>query len=166
MEKKNALWIGALLFIGIGVLGFLFARSVFGPGAVSEDGMPAEWAEKPAEHPDGPTVPKRVITAKHQYKNGKHIVAGEIELPTPCHTLDANATASADGAKVFLELRASVKSEEICAQVITPARFKIEVAGNKDAVWSATLDGEEVTLNLFEAGANEDLSKFELYIKG
>ncbi len=34
------------------------------------------------------------ITAKHQYKNGTHIVAGEVNLPTPCYLLDATTRVS------------------------------------------------------------------------
>lgn len=111
-------------------------------------------------------TPKTVVTAKHAYRNGTHIIAGEVPLPTPCHLLEATGAASADRKEVLVEITSSVKTDELCAQVITPARFKVSVKAAQNAKISATLNGQAITLNFIEAGPDEDLDNFELYIKG
>ncbi len=158
-QKRNAIIIGVVVIIAFAALAFLYMKKA----AINELGTPT-WQETPVAT-DTP-VAKRIVTAKHQFKNGTHIIAGEVEIPTPCHILTSSATASADKTKAFLELHTAQKAGETCAQVISSARFKVELVANKDAVWSATLNREEVILNLIEADPNEDLSKFELFIKG
>ena len=111
-------------------------------------------------------TPQTVITAKHAYQSGAHIVAGEVPLPTPCDILEASAVSSADQKQVVVQLLSSVKTGEACAEVVTPARFKVSAKANKNATLTATLNGQPVTLNLIEAGPNENLDNFELYIKG
>ena len=121
------------------------------------------WVNTPAQIA---ITEKTVITAKHAYKTDKHIIAGEVPLPTPCDILEASAIASADKKSVIVQLLSSVKTGEVCAQVITPARFKVTITADKNAKFSATFNGQPVTLNLIEAGPNENLDNFELYIKG
>ena len=169
MEKKNGLLVGAVVVVAIAVLVFVYMQKSKLDTGTEGDNIPA-WSETPAVGRSAETplseVQERVITAKHAFKSGKHTVAGEIEVPTPCHVLDAQATPSADGKKIFLELASSVKTGEMCAQVITAARFKVTAIGVSDAVWSATYNGEPVRLNLIEAGPNENLDNFDLFIKG
>jgi hypothetical protein len=165
MEKKNALLIGAVVLIAIAALAFLYMqKSKLDDGAAN--GTPLSWSETPAVGSSTDSEAERIITAKHAYKAGKHTVAGEMEVPTPCNILDAHATPSSDGKKVFIEFASSVKTGDACIQVITPVRFKVTAVGAADAVWSATYNGQPVKLNLIEAGPKEDLDNFELYIKG
>ncbi len=125
------------------------------------------WENAPAEKPTEILLTsKTIVTAKHAYENGKHVIAGEIPLPTPCHILESSATASGDKRQVLVTLVSLVKTGEMCAQVITPARFKVTAAAGKDAKMLATLNGQEVALNLIEASPGENLDDFELYIKG
>lgn len=125
------------------------------------------WENAPAEKPSEVVVTsKTIVTAKHAYENGKHVIAGEIPLPTPCHILESSATASGDKKQVLVTLVSSIKTGDACAQVITPARFKVTVAAGKDAKMLGTLNGQEITLNLIEATPGENLDDFELYIKG
>ncbi len=106
------------------------------------------------------------ITAKHQWKNGTHIVAGEVNLPTPCYVLETEARiAESMPEQVTLAFTATTGTD-VCAQVITPERFKIDFKASKDATIKATWNGEPVILNLIPAGENEDLANFELFIKG
>lgn len=121
------------------------------------------WEDTPAQ----PQITqKTVITAKHAYRNGEHIIAGEIPLSTPCDILESSATASGDGKSVLVQLVSSIKTGESCPPSITPARFKVTAKAAKNATLSATLNGQEVTLNLIEAGPTENLDDFQLYIKG
>ncbi len=105
------------------------------------------------------------ITAKHQFKDGKHIIAGEVNLPTPCYVLDTQAmVAESMPEQVTIAFSATTQGE-MCAQVITVDRFKVEFSASKDAVIKATWNGKPAKLNLIPAGADEDLDNFEIFIK-
>ena len=105
------------------------------------------------------------ITAKHQFKDGKHIIAGEVNLPTPCYILDTEAVvAESYPEQVTLKFIATTQAE-MCAQVITVDRFKVEFNASKDAVIKATWNGKPAKLNLIPAGTDEDLNNFEIFIK-
>ena len=111
-------------------------------------------------------VPRATITAKHQYRNGTHIIAGEIEVPTPCHILETDVIIR-ESFPEQVTVRFTVSTQaEICAQVITPARFKVEFEASERASILGTLNGEPVIFNLIEAGSDENLDEFELFIKG
>ena len=165
MDKKGTYIIAGIL--GLAVIGFIaisFQKTTLDTKAPSADtASTTEWENAPAEVT--PT-PGTVITAKHAYQSGSHIVAGEIPLPTACDILATNAVVSADKKQVLIQFTSSVKSGEKCTPDVTPARFKVSAKGDKSAVLSATLNGISVTLNLIEAGPNENLDNFELYIKG
>lgn len=168
MDKKSTIII-AVIFI-VALIGFVvisFQKTTLDTDSVKSDlASTTEWVNTPATPSPETTTPKTVITAKHAYRNGEHIIVGELPLPTPCHILETKGIASADKKHVFTEFVSSIKTGETCVQTITPARFRITVKGDKGAVMSATLNGKEVTLNLIEAGPTEDLDNFELYIKG
>ena len=106
------------------------------------------------------------ITAKHQYKNGKHIVAGEANSPTPCDILSASATVTKSLPEQVTINFTSTSTDSLCAQVITSNRFKVEFSASENATVKATWNGKPVGLNLIPAGENEDLGNFELFIKG
>ena len=110
--------------------------------------------------------PHEAITAKHQFKNGMHIIAGEVDLPTPCHLLTTTAQIAESYPEQVTINFTTKESGEVCAQVITPNRFKIEFTASENAVIKARWNGQPVELNLIPAGANEDLTNFEIYIKG
>ncbi len=106
------------------------------------------------------------ITAKHQFKNGKHIVAGEVNLPTPCYVLGTEATvAQSMPEQITLKFTATTHGD-MCAQVITVERFRFDFSASQNAVIKATWNGKPAKLNLIPAGANEDLTNFEIFLKG
>lgn len=106
------------------------------------------------------------ITAKHQYKNGGHIVAGEVNMPTPCHILTTNVrVAESFPEQVTIDF-VSTTNAEICAQVVTPARFRVNFKASGQAVIKATWNGEPVVLNLIQVSADENLDDFQIYMKG
>lgn len=167
MDKRSTIIIAGLIVIALTFIIFI----AFKKTTVDTNKLPAEdintWENAPAQvSSTSPVTAKTVVTAKHAYRNGMHIIAGEIPLPSPCHILESAGSASADKDHVFVEMVSSVKTGEMCAQVITPARFKVSVKANKDAIISGTLNGKGIILNLIEAGPNENLDNFELYIKG
>jgi hypothetical protein len=159
MEKKHILFIIGIIVIVAVLFGFSFFFSQrggdVGDGAAAvTEGLPDSQA------------PKETITAKHQYKDGMHIVAGEITVPTPCHILEADAVVSKSiPEQVTIRLKSSTQADA-CAQIITPARFKVEFKASPNAVISMTFNGKQVILNLIEARTDENLEDFELFIKG
>lgn len=167
MDKRSTIIIAGIVIIALVFIIFVsLKKPTLDTNSVTTDNVSTtEWAATPAESTSS-TTEKTVVTAKHAYRNGVHIVAGEIPLASPCDILDSTGSASADKTHVFIELTSSIKTGDTCPQSITPARFKVSIKANKDAKISATLNGREVTLNLIEAGPNENLDNFELYIKG
>lgn len=160
MEQDNTKTIIILVIVALAVLvaGFFFTRnSTLEPG---EDFIIGEEEDIDLD------TPRETITAKHQFKEGTHIVAGEIGLPTPCHILDATVTVAESFPEQVSIALTSTTQAEACIQVITPARFKVEFDASVEARIKMTLNGEPVTLNLIEADPGEDLEDFELFIKG
>lgn len=149
----------ALAVLIIGALG-LFGYTYFFKDEPVEEPAPEEAAlEETAE--------VRTITAKHQFATGTHVIAGETDVPTPCHRLETTAFFK-NGTQNEVEIRfdASMAEGEICAQVITPARFKVEFEAPEDAILTATWNGQPATLNLIPATAEENLDDYEVFIKG
>ncbi len=168
MDKKSTYIIAGIVALAVVVfLVISFQKSTLDTKPTeansAEVASTTNWVNTPAQLV---ISDKTVITAKHAYKSGKHIIAGEVPLLTPCDLLETNAVASADKKSIIVQFVSSVKTGEVCAQSITPARFKVSVAADKDAKITATFNGQSVTLNLIEAGPNENLDNFELYIKG
>lgn len=111
------------------------------------------------------------ITAQHQYNEdeGTHIVAGEIDLPTPCHLLEheVEMTGEGDTQEAIIHFESRVEdTDEVCAQVITPQRFKVTFEAPEDVEISATHNGEDTTLNLVPVPEGENLEEFEVFMKG
>lgn len=121
-----------------------------------------------------PTMPQKDvlgdmthIDAKHYFRGGTHTVAGEIILPTPCDLLESKAVVRESAPEqVAIELAVINNTKGVCAQVLTPQRFKVDFKASEAAVITATFKGRDVILNLVEAGPNEDPEDFELFIKG
>lgn len=110
-----------------------------------------------------------LINAAHQYNadEGIHIVAGETEVPTPCHILATDVELSDASSTASLNFSTTVEDEdEMCAQVITSQRFKATFEAPEDVTIEGTFNGQPVELNLQEVGPDENLEEFEVYTKG
>jgi hypothetical protein len=106
------------------------------------------------------------IDAKHYFINGVHTYVGEIPLPTPCDLLETSATiAESYPEQIRLEFTV-INTAEVCAQVVTNQRFKIDATASEKATVSASFMGRPVELNIVEALAGEKPEDFELFIKG
>ncbi|HSE34677.1 MAG TPA: hypothetical protein VLB83_01010 [Candidatus Paceibacterota bacterium] len=173
-EQRNSTWIIIVLgIVVLGVIGIVVWQKYSAPDEdasftrTDESMATGTWTTTPATPPAMPAKPKMVITAKHAYRNGEHIIVGSIPLPTSCHLLTQTTSTSTDKKKAFIEfVSTAAKDADKCAQTPPPARFKVTVKADKTAAFSATFNGEEAVLNLIEAGPNENLDNFELYIKG
>lgn len=106
------------------------------------------------------------INAKHSFEDGRHIVAGEVEVPTPCHSLSVSSSiAESSPEQVTISFSTST-GDEMCAQVISSRRFKIEFNASEQASIRANWNGVGAILNLIPALPGEDLDNFDIYIKG
>lgn len=151
-KKSTAIIIAVIIIVLIGG-GFYFSykkRSV-NDGSVTE--------QVPLKGENGSKYEITSINAKHQYKNGKHIYVGMIDLPTPCHTVSVEAVSGGDN-KFTLQFTTKT-TDELCAQIITPRPFRVEFAGPKVVVVDATLNGEAITLNVLEIKEGQDIDKVD-----
>lgn len=114
--------------------------------------------------------PVITINAKHQYRNGEHTFLGSFEIPTPCHSYNAEVIKreAGDGSdEPVTEIALSYQStDQVCTEVIAEREFKVSFEGEQDDNVIATLNGELVNFNIFEVGPDEDISEIEIFIKG
>lgn len=104
------------------------------------------------------------VQVKHQYKDGKHIYAGALDLPNACYSLDADINKNSTTTATLI-LMTNVSEEEMCAQVVTTRSFRVEVEGEATLDVTGTLNGRPVELNVFEVPAQEDIDSFEINVK-
>lgn len=149
-KKTTAIVIAIIVIILIGG-GFYMSYKKGG------DKTPTAEEQIPLKDGTGEKYEVTFINAKHQYKNGKHIYTGMINLPTPCHSVDVKAIPVGAG-KYTLEFTTAT-TDELCAQVVTPRTFRIEFTAPKNITVDATLDGKVITLNVLEVKEGEDIDK-------
>ena len=156
MDSKNMKgWIiGVVIVILLG-LGIYWLMSPSTPTATDTAQTPATQDEY-----------VQMVNVKHQYKNGHHTYVGEIDVPTPCHTLASSYSKDANSTTGYTLVFTSTSSSQMCAQVVTSKPFKLSFDAVKDIVLSGTLNGKKLRLNLFEVPANQDLDSFNINIKG
>ncbi len=106
------------------------------------------------------------IDGKHFFIDGVHTIVGELALPTPCDLLTTDAIVAESFPEQVTFAFSVVNTTEVCAQVITNQRFKVEAQASDQANLKATFMGQPVELNLVEAEAGETPDEFELFIKG
>lgn len=106
------------------------------------------------------------ITAKHFFDGTTHTLVGEVPMPTPCDLLEIDSRVQESFPEQVILQFTVINEADMCAQVITPQRFMIEVAASEEATFSAEFQGRPVELNLLEPAPGETPADFELYIKG
>jgi hypothetical protein len=155
MDKKNTYIVGAVLVLALSGFLFVLLRTYMVGG---------ETPPPVVEVPEDRTIPA-LITAKHAYQNGEHILAGEINLPTPCHLLEHTVTVMPDGSRATIAFTRRFAGGD-CPGGEKPARFLVKFPGNPDTVIRATVDGKDVPLSLIPALPGENLEDTEVFLKG
>jgi len=155
MDKKNTYIIGGVLVFLVLAFGFIFFRSQTIP-------MEAELSPTPTS--TGVIIPS-IITAKHAYRNGEHILAGQINLPTQCHLLEHTVTILPDESRATVAFSRNFAGGE-CSGGEKPVGFLVKFKGKPDTQIRATVDGQDVPLSLIEIGAEEDIENTEIFLKG
>lgn len=164
--NNRGLIIGAVIIILI-VLGATFYFSTRDSGGVQDQNGAAGGNDAVTE--------AEAINAKHSFFEagtvgerafGKHIIAGEVEVPTLCHLLNVETIiAESFPEQVRLVFTTNANKEQVCAQVVESRRFKVEFNAAKDAAISATWNGKPAKLNLAPAQSSE-LEAFDIFVKG
>lgn len=106
------------------------------------------------------------VDAKHFIIEGTHTLVGEINFPTPCDLLQADAIVAESLPEQVNIVFSVINNADNCAQVITAQRFKVAVDVSEMAVYTATFMGRSIDLNLIPAALGETPDDFELFIKG
>jgi len=106
------------------------------------------------------------VDAKVFHIDDQYTLVGEILMPTPCDLLVAESELNENLENTTNINFSIINNADVCAQVITPARFKVETTGNEEMAFKAYLAGREVRLNLVPAGAGETPDSYEIFIKG
>lgn len=159
--NTRAVVIAVVLFvlIVVGMFGYAYLRNTEQPAVepqVQEDEQNDEDRYSNIERIEG----------THFYIDGVHTVVGEMPMPTPCDLLNVDATvAESFPEQVTLDFEV-INNAEFCAEVITPARFKVSATASEDATFSAQFNGRDVELNLTPAAPGETPEDFEVFTKG
>ncbi len=107
-----------------------------------------------------------VIEIKEQRKNAQYTFAGEIELPTPCHTFKTQTNKISDTSYQIQIDTIAPAGDIMCAQVITPKPYKVSFESTNDINVTIKIDGIEYETNRFLIPNDANIDTFRLEIKG
>lgn len=159
MQNKSA--IAAVVVFGLIIVGmFVFAYL-----------KKAELTEVVVTPPVENTVPGPYdtitrIDAKHFFIDGVHTLVGEILMPTPCDLLNWDSLVAESMPEQVTVQFDVINTAEMCAQTVTPQRFKVSFTASENASIRAMFEGRNIELNLIPPGEGETPEDFELFIKG
>lgn len=159
-NKGIMIAVGVFIVLAFGLFGYIIYQNQYQQAELEQ-----EIDEIVDEEPVDTT---RIITAKHDYIDGKHIFVGVIDVPTQCHRLE-HEVVFIDGNVSNVEIQFTTHIDDpdaLCAQVIQSAPFKVEFEAPENAAVSATLNGEGIVLNPVEVPEGEDLESFSEFYKG
>lgn len=160
-QKTVTLVVIVFVLIVVGMFGFAYLRS----GEIDEREQQAGEQNAPEALDERYDYIERV-TAKHFYIDGVHTLAGEVEMPTPCDLLEADAAVAESMPEQVAVDFSVINNAEFCAQVITPQRFKVSASASPEATFTAEFMGRPVELNLVPAAEGETPDDFEIFFKG
>ena len=157
--KTLYLLIGALVVVLVGSLIFMQFNTVSEQGSVVVDDDATDADPTPYDYID------RVDMVQF-YADNMHTFVGEIDMPTPCDLLEATAEVRESMPEQIHISFNVINESEMCAQVITPARFMVTAPASEEATVTADFMGRSIELNLREPAPGETPEDFELFIKG
>lgn len=157
--NQRALVVAAGLFIVI--IGSMFGYAYMKRAQLAEQAM-----TPPIDLPSQTEEAVRV-NAVHFFADGKHTVVGDIMMQTPCDLLQSDAVVRESSPEQVGITLTTVNNADVCAQVLTLQRFRVDFTASKEAQISATLNGKPAVLNLKDAEPGQEPDKLEdLYFKG
>ncbi len=122
--------------------------------------------ESPTETQEDLFAP--TMDVKMQRKDGVYTFVGEVELPTPCHTLDASISPGNSNVYGIMVQTVSPKEGVMCAQVMTKRTFKVStpIVEGIEPTFKLFIDGTEFKMNAFEIPEDANIDTYQLQIKG
>lgn len=153
-----------LIVAGMFVFAYLQQNEVVEDSTIEEPANPDADVDADNTPDQYPSITR--VNATHYYIDGTHTLVGEINMPTPCDLLEAEATVMESMPEQIRIDFSVINNADMCAQVITPQRFKVSVEASPDATFSAVFMGRPVELNLIPAAPGEVPEDFEVFIKG
>lgn len=108
---------------------------------------------------------EKILTAKHQFQDGIHTIAGRTDVPTRCHRIIAETFFTSEDLS-SVEVRFSTFMEgETCPSEFFEVPFRVSFEAPEDVALQATWNGDFARLNLIPLQPGEVLED-EMYIKG
>ncbi len=145
------------------------AAGLFGYTIYSNRHQATEQATTTPNTVDDLESAPEIISAQHQFKNGKHVIVGELSVPTPCHTLTAEPFFIGQGSST-VEVRFSIvppDASAVCAQVVTAKKFQVTFDGPPKPSISAQIDNKPAQFNFIEVPADQKIEGMsDEYFKG
>ena len=106
------------------------------------------------------------IDAKHFFADGEHTLVGSLVMPTPCEVVTADATVAESFPEQVTIAINVVRTEDMCAQVLTEQRFQVSFSASEQASITAQFMGRDISLNLIPAAPGETPDSVEFFEKG
>jgi hypothetical protein len=126
-----------------------------------QENRPATTNEEPEE------TLLETLVVKHQYKDGKHIFVGEVELPRPCLAYSASIVdTDNEKEKEILLSFSDPEGEPVCDESFRNAPYRVTYIGPEDLTFKAFVGGQEYRLNAFEIPLDQNIDDFEIFMKG
>lgn len=100
--------------------------------------------------PDDSTNSVGKTKVAHVFVEGTHIYTGEINLPTPCHTLQhrvAIAESYPEQVTATFEMKSDV---DACVQMVTPEPFVVSFDASEEANFRITLNDKDFPFEVIE----------------
>lgn len=153
MNKEQIIW--SVIVLVIVILLVLTTTSIKGANPSARDNA----IEEDMNRPD------ITLNVKHQYKDGEHAFVGTLDLPSTCHSFNAEIV---DGEMPEIKLTVNDPEEGVvCIQVVTKKTWKVVYQSDgEDLEFKGTLNGDPFALNLFDIAEDQDIDTVELFIKG
>jgi hypothetical protein len=107
-----------------------------------------------------------IVDIKEQYKDSTYTFVGSVDLPTPCHSVEAKVNQISDP---LYEIEVTIlppAPDVMCAQVITPRQYSVSFQAPEEITVFANINGVIHELSRFVVPEGENINTFELYIKG
>ncbi len=157
INTKAIILVGVLVVIAAGLFVYTLISA---PTEVVREGTNATTS------PTEVQTDELVLTAKHQFFEEVHTIAGTAQVPTPCHRLIAEPFSLQNEDAVLIEIRFNTLLEgEECPRELFEVPFRVTFEAPENATLSATWNGAPARLNLVPVGPGESIED-ELYIKG
>ncbi|MEX0934859.1 MAG: hypothetical protein WDZ70_00855 [Candidatus Paceibacterota bacterium] len=138
-------------YIGIGVVGIAIIILLI----ILLSGGASDNTDTPPVSDDVEGFVPQEIQAIHTFSAGTHTLRGEIDLPTPCHTLTHDVMiAESFPEQVTINFQTEVNDQVVCAQVITPSAFEISFEASEDASIRTRFNDTNVPLQFLTPNPN------------